>query len=99
MSHVANQLELTASIAEIDSLRYTPSGVPALNGRLEHASDTVEAGQTRQVKVSIKFVAFGAVAERLARQAIGSNWCFKGFLATPRGLRHVVFHIQEFAQD
>ena len=99
MGRVVNQLELTASIAEIDALRYTPSGVPALNVQLEHDSEVLEAGQARQAKVSIKSVAFGTVAERLARQAIGSNWYFKGFLATPRGAKRVVFHIQEFATD
>ena len=99
MGRVVNQLELTASVAEIEALRYTPSGVPALNVQLEHDSEVLEAGQARQAKVSIKSVAFGTVAERLARQAIGSSWYFKGFLATPRGAKRVVFHIQEFATD
>jgi primosomal replication protein N len=59
----------------------------------------LEAGQSRQVKAIVKSVAFGAVAEQLARQDIGSSWSFKGFVATPRGAKHVVFHIQEFAQQ
>ncbi|OIN92697.1 MAG: primosomal replication protein N [Comamonadaceae bacterium CG1_02_60_18] len=93
-----NQLELTASILEIDALRYTPSGLPAVNARLEHDSQIPEVGQVRQVKAIVKSVAFGSVAEQLARQNIGSNWNFKGFVATPRGAKHVVFHIQEFVQ-
>ncbi|ABD69918.1 putative primosomal replication protein [Rhodoferax ferrireducens T118] len=99
MNHVANQLVLTACIAGIDSLRYTPAGLPALNIRLEHESEIQEAGQIRQVKVTLKAVAFGAMAERLAKQAIASAWRFNGFLATPRNGKHVVFHIQEFQQD
>ena len=99
MNHVVNQLVLTACIAELDALRYTPAGLPALNLRLEHESDVQEAGQTRQVKAAIKAVAFGAIAERLVKQAIGSAWRFNGFLATPRNGKHVVFHIQEFQQD
>jgi primosomal replication protein N len=95
---LANQLNLSASVLEIDVLRYTPSGIPALNCRLEHESEMLEAGQSRQVKAIMKSVAFGAVAEQLARQDIGSSWNFKGFVATPRGAKHVVFHIQEFAQ-
>ncbi len=79
-------------------MRYTPSGLPALNLQLEHESETVEAGQTRQVKAAVKAVAFGAVAERLAKQAIGSNWRFSGFVATPKNGKHMVFHIQEFLQ-
>jgi primosomal replication protein N len=99
VNHVANQLVLTACIAEIDALRYTPAGLPALNIRLDHESDIQEAGQTRQVKAAMKAVAFGALAERLVKQAIGSAWKFSGFLATPRNGRYVVFHIQEFQQD
>ena len=99
MNHVANQLVLTACIAERDVLRYTPAGLPALNMRLEHESELQEAGQTRQVKAAMKAVAFGAIAERLVSQAIGSAWRFNGFLATPRNGKHVVFHIQEFQQD
>ncbi|OQW90112.1 MAG: primosomal replication protein N [Rhodoferax ferrireducens] len=94
-----NQLSLTASVLEIEVLRYTPSGVPAVNCRLEHQSEMTEAGQIRQVKAIMKSVAFGAVAEQLARQTIGSSWNFKGFVATPRSAKHVVFHIQEFAQQ
>ncbi|MDD5029478.1 MAG: primosomal replication protein N [Rhodoferax sp.] len=94
-----NQLEISASILEIDALRYTPAGLPAVNGRLEHDSQMLEAGQVRQVKAVVKSVAFGSVAEQLARQDIGSNWNFKGFVATPRGAKHVVFHIQEFVQE
>jgi primosomal replication protein N len=92
-------LDLAASILEIEALRYTPSGIPAVNCRLEHQSEMTEAGQIRQVKAVMKSVAFGAVAEQLARQDIGSSWSFKGFVATPRGAKHVVFHIQEFTQQ
>ena len=99
MNPVANQLVLTACIAERDALRYTPAGLPALNMRLDHESELQEAGQTRQVKATLKAVAFGAIAERLVSQAIGSAWRFNGFLATPRNGKHVVFHIQEFQQD
>lgn len=99
MNPIANQLVLTACIAEIDALRYTPAGLPALNMRLEHESEVQEAGQTRQVKAAVKAVAFGAMAERLVKQAIGSAWRFNGFLATPRNGKNVVFHIQEFQQD
>ena len=80
-------------------MRYTPAGIPALNLQLEHESDVTEAGGRRTVKVVVKAVAFGTLAERLAKQALGSVWKFNGFLANaPRG-KTVVFHIQEFSQD
>ena len=95
----ANSVVLSACIAEVEALRYTPAGLPALNMRLEHESQVSEVGQARQVKVAVKAVAFGAIAERLAKQAIGSVWRFTGFLATPKNGKNVVFHIQEFSQD
>jgi primosomal replication protein N len=47
----------------------------------------------------VKAVAFGTLAERLAKQAIGSVWKFNGFLANARQSKSLVFHIQEFLQD
>jgi primosomal replication protein N len=95
----SNQLVLTAAIAELAAPRFTPAGLPALDLRLEHESRALEAGQERQVTASVKAVAFGALAERLARQDIGSHWRFSGFVATPRNGKNLVFHIQEFSQD
>jgi primosomal replication protein N len=95
----ANQLELTACIAEVKPLRYTPAGLPALDIRLEHESSFQEAGQERRVLAVVKAVAFGTLAERLAKQAIGSVWRFSGFVATPRNGKNLVFHIQAFSQD
>jgi primosomal replication protein N len=94
-----NQLSLTACVVEIGALRYTPSGVPALNCQLEHVSEVTEAGQVRQVKAFVRAVSFGAVAERLVNQSVGVCGTFKGFLATPRNTKRLVFHIQEFAAN
>jgi primosomal replication protein N len=98
VNNIANQLVLTACIVELEALRYTPAGLPALNLKLEHESEIYEAGQNRQVKAAVKSVAFGVIAERLVKQAVSSTWNFNGFLATPRNGKHVVFHIQEFQQ-
>jgi len=94
----ANSLVLTACVAELGALRYTPAGLPALDLRLEHESTIEEAGKPRQVRTALKAVAFGAMAERLARQAMGSLWRFQGFLATPGNGKHPVLHIQDFQQ-
>ncbi len=79
-------------------MRYTPAGLPALDLRLEHASEIEEAGQQRQVKADVKTVAIGAVAERLAQIPLGSLWQFTGFLASPRNSKNIVLHIQNFQQ-
>ncbi|PVE43999.1 primosomal replication protein N [Limnohabitans planktonicus] len=94
-----NRTELNACIAEQAALRYTPAGLPALDLILEHASEVEEAGQMRKVQLKLRALAIGSLAERLAKQAVGSVWTFKGFLATPRQGKSVVLHIQEFQQD
>jgi primosomal replication protein N len=94
-----NQTILSARIAEAAPLRYTPAGLPALELRLEHASEALEQGQKRQVKVDMRAVAFGTDAETLVRQAIGSSFRFTGFLANRRNGKHPVLHIQSFQQD
>jgi primosomal replication protein N len=94
-----NRTELTACIAEQAALRYTPAGLPALDLILEHASELQEAGQHRKVQLKLRALAFGSQAETLVKQAVGSVWTFKGFLATPRQGKSVVLHIQEFQQD
>ena len=91
-----NQIVLTACLAEVSALRYTPVGLPALDLRLEHESDIEEAGQKRQVKASVKTVAIGALAERLVQLPLGSLWRFTGFIASPRNSKNVVLHIQNF---
>jgi len=94
-----NSLVLTACVAELGTLRFTPAGLPAIDLRLEHESTVTEAAQPRQIKAALKAVAFGSVAERLAKQALGSLWRFQGFLATPGTAKHPVLHIQDFQQD
>ena len=91
-----NQVALSARIAETSALRYTPAGLPALDFRLEHESEVLEAGQARQVKAAIRALAIGSVAESIVRQPVGSAWAFRGFLATPRNGKHPVLHIQSF---
>ena len=94
-----NSLHLTACIASLQAMRYTPAGVPVLEMVLSHASQAQELGGVREVNLGINAVAFGSHAERLIKQAVGSEWSFKGFLADARRGKSVVFHIQEFVQN
>ncbi|MDB5743718.1 MAG: putative primosomal replication protein [Polaromonas sp.] len=89
-----NQVELTATIAELSPLRYTPAGIPAINFILEHESEMLEAGVNRQVKLTIKAVAFGTMAEQAVRLSLGKAFRFTGFLINARTSKGVVFHIQ-----
>jgi primosomal replication protein N len=91
-----NQLVLTACLVEVSPLRYTPAGLPALNFSLESESEVQEMGTKRQVKVSLKALAIGHLAEAIGKQTLGSVWKFTGFLGAARQGKNVVFHIQEF---
>jgi primosomal replication protein N len=91
-----NHVELTACIAEASPLRYTPAGIPAANFVLEHESEVLEAGVTRQVKLTMRAVTFGTLAEQTSRLSLGQAFRFTGFLVNARGSKSVVFHIQAF---
>ena len=91
-----NQLVLTACLVEVSPLRYTPAGLPALNFSLESDTEIQEMGTKRQVKVSLKALAIGHLAESIGKQTLGSVWKFTGFLGAARQGKNVVFHIQEF---
>ncbi|MES2412589.1 MAG: primosomal replication protein N [Pseudomonadota bacterium] len=93
-----NQVKLTACIAEASPLRYTPAGIPALNLVLEHESEVEEAGVTRQVKLTVRAVAFGALAETTGRLELGKPQLFTGFLINARTSKSIVFHIQAITQ-
>jgi primosomal replication protein N len=93
-----NVLQLSAVVVQVQSLRYTPAGVPAVNLVLEHESEVVEMDTPRQVKVQLKAVAFGAQAEVLSRQGLDAVCEFHGFMTNARNGRGVVFHIQEFSK-
>ena len=91
---VQNIVRLSACIAEAKPLRYTPAGIPALNVVLEHESEVVEAGVARRVKLTIRAVAFGALAEISALAELGKVQIFTGFLINARTSKSLVFHIQ-----
>jgi primosomal replication protein N len=85
-------------MVQVQSLRYTPAGVPALNIVLEHESEVVEVNTHRLVKLQLKAVAFGAQAVVLSRQGLDSACQFHGFLTNGRNGKGVVFHIQDFSK-
>ncbi len=94
MSAPVNHVDLTACIAELSPLRYTPAGIPAVNFILEHESEVLEAGVNRQVKLTMRAVAFGMLAEQAVKLSLGKPFGFTGFLINARTSKGVVFHIQ-----
>ena len=93
-----NKVRLTARIAEASPLRYTPAGIPALNLVLEHESEVVEGGSPRQVKLTVRAVAFGVLAEEAGKLELGRLQLFNGFLINARTSKSIVFHIQSIDQ-
>ena len=91
-----NHVELTACIAELSALRYTPAGISAVNFVLEHESEILETGVARKVKLTVKAVAFGTLAEQAIKLPLGKAFRFTGFLINARTSKGVVFHIQAF---
>ena len=87
---------LSAQIVERKALRYTPAGLPALDLVLQHESEVTEVQQNRKVKLEIKAVALGSMAEKLNRQETGVTFGLVGFLGAPRTGRGVLMHITEF---
>jgi primosomal replication protein N len=88
-----NQVVLEARVTERGALRYTPAGLPALDLLLSHESTVTEAGAPRKVRMDLKAVVIGALAEQLSRVEMGSAHRFAGFLASQRNGRGVVLHI------
>ncbi len=93
-----NRCSLTAAVVQVQGLRYTPAGIPVINLVLEHESVITELDTPRTVKLQIKAVAFGALAEVLARQGLETVCEFHGFLANARNGKGTAFHIQDFSK-
>jgi primosomal replication protein N len=92
-----NQLQLIASIAERDVIRYTPAGIPIVSARLLHSSQQVEAGIARLVEFEIVAAAAGEISGRFNRAELGKAYRFTGFLARKnRNSKSLVFHIVDF---
>ncbi|MEK8085047.1 primosomal replication protein N [Aquabacterium sp. A3] len=90
-----NRVELSAQIIERKALRYTPAGLPALDLVLAHESEVTEAQQSRQVKLELRAVALGPMAELLNRMDAGKPFRLTGFLGAPRNGRGVLLHITD----
>ena len=71
--------------------------MPALNFRIGHVSEQVEAGRSRSVSLEIDGVALGEVAEKLSRMPLQGEYRFEGFLALrSKRSRLPVLHVNSF---
>ncbi len=71
--------------------------MPALNFRIGHASEQVEAGRPRNVRLEIDAVALGEVAEQMSRAPLQAEFRFEGFLALRSKMSRLpVLHVNRF---
>ena len=79
---------------ELGVLRYTPSGVPAIEFKIAHESDQAEAGGTRKVQAEVGAIAFDAQARLISKANLGTAALFRGFLAAKsRRSKRLVLHV------
>lgn len=87
---------LTGKLLELAALRYTPAGIPALNFRIAHRSQQIEAGGRRQVECEMQALALGQAALLLAGAKPGEALRLSGFLAAKSlKSRTPVLHVNE----
>ena len=77
-------------------MRYTPAGIPALNFRIAHASEQIEAAAKRSVECEMSALALGPTALLLAGAKPGDQLRLTGFLAAKSlKSRTPVLHVNE----
>jgi primosomal replication protein N len=74
-------LIIEGEIVELDTLRYTPAGIPLLAITFRHTSIQNEAGMKRQAECEIQAVAMGELAKKAATLSLGEKIKVVGFLA------------------
>ena len=95
-----NRFAVDAILAERSDLRHTPAGIPAIECLLQHRSLQQEAGGERRVECDMHGVAFGDVAQALARIPLGSSLRCEGFIARRyRTGASTALHLTRFEQN
>ena len=84
-------------MVQVQSLRYTPAGIPLLSFVLRHASEQIEAGMKRKVDCEVNAVALGELALN-PQIKVGNQLKVSGFLAK-RSMKssQLVMHINQIA--
>lgn len=90
----ANRVEITGRLAELGALRHTPAGIPAIEFRLRHESEAVEAGSKRKVSAELEAIAFEGQARLVSGSALERALRLQGFLcAKSRRSKKLVLHV------
>ncbi len=74
-----NKLAISGEVAHLETLRYTPAGLPLLSFVINHVSEAEEAGLKRKVECEVKAVVIGDLANTNIQ--LGTRLNALGFLA------------------
>jgi primosomal replication protein N len=88
-----NRYQVTGTLTERQSLRYTPAGVPALDMQVEHLSED-QGGHDATFNLSV--VAFGLVAQTISSTPLGSTLKLDGFLRHSAKSKKLIVQIESF---
>jgi primosomal replication protein N len=75
-----NRLVISGALIQVESLRYSPAGVPIAEAVIHHRSSQEVATQSRQVECELTVQASGSLATQLAQQATGTQVKLEGVL-------------------
>jgi primosomal replication protein N len=90
----ANRVELSGKLLELGALRHTPAGIPAIEFRVSHESEAIEAGSKRKVSAEIEAIAFEGQAHLVSGCAPDRALRLEGFLcAKSRRSKKLVLHV------
>lgn len=91
-----NHTVLTGQLLELNTLRYTPAGVPVIDFRIAHSSRQYEANTERAVDCEIPAVALGPSAQLMTGAKPGDTVRLTGFLAAKSlKSRSLVLHVNK----
>lgn len=90
-----NYLVIQGEVVQIETLRFTPAGIPLLSLVLRHRSEQIEADMPRKVECDVNAMILGSLAEKSQRSKVGDKLKVSGFLAK-RSLKstQLVLHIK-----
>ena len=96
---MVNQLTLSGEVTSLESLRYTPAGIPIVSFRLRHTSIQDEAGMKRQADCEVPVVAMAEMANKAKTLPVGDSIKVLGFL-TKKSLKNdrLVLHVTKLDQ-
>ena len=90
----ANRVVLSGRLVELGALRHTPAGIPAIEFRVRHESEALEAGSKRKVSAEVEVIAFEGQARLVSASAPDRALRLEGFLcAKSRRSKKLVLHV------